>query len=1446
MAELTKLTGTYIKEGSIPTTALSGGVVSSSLQIVNALPTGSVSSSAQVTALLPADVVSSSGQVTAFLPSNTVSSSGQVTAFLPTDTVSSSVQVTTFLPTGTVSSSGQLPTGIASSSAQVIAYLPTDTVSSSGQVTAFLPTNTVSSSGQVTAFLPTGTVSQSSQVDFATISNKPTLVSQSSQVNVFSTTGGDTIATTGSNTFTGVTTFSDTTNSTSYLDGAVHVAGGMSVRKDIRVSGSMTINGLLTVVSMSSQYVTSSQYNIGVSKVTVNDDDNVRFAGLSVVDSGSSSPATASIFWDSLQHRFIYENLSGSSYNSAILMAGPKNTGSLGDEVGLTTGYIPYATGEDHIDNSIIFQSQSNIGIGTTNPDQRLVVYATTGSLMRLSVPENQGSFDFGTDYHIQNTGQTLARISSYLLSSNDLGYGGLLFSTRNGAALTERIRITNAGNVGIGTTNPNRLLDIRGQTQIITNSEYQLDVQSSTSAAGASVRKYSTSAYAYDVYESADGAGRHWRTGILGSLSYTIYDNTAAAARITIDTSGNVGIGKTNPGGKLHVVGENVIIDRASGDPFLEFYTSGTTNNVSVYGGASTGFRVFTGGSERIRISGSGNVGIGTTNPTARLEIGEASGIVARLSRITSGNNIDINYYNPISTAGDIARIRVDGDGISNLYGAISFWTTQTPNSLVERARITSGGNVGIGTTNPTSLWSGDAKVLHVSASGTTAAGVRVASSRANVEFYSSGTTDNWGFYTTANMPFSLYTNNVERIRVTGDGNVGIGTTNPANKLQIGSVGSSGYGGNDLVIGNGTQVMAFYVYSGGPSAWFTNTHFALLSSGAGSTGNVGIGTTDPSTTTLSVLRGTSGEVGRFRTSATDSVADLVLVNDAQTWGFRVDGATSDNFVIRNFQTSTDVVHIKTSGNVGIGTTSPVNKLDIYDSVGATTLRLLNLYGVSTGLYGYSRIIGLTGGNGLFLSQNVSGSSGGNNPLDDTAQPGQAISIGQNYGGIAFVNYSAGAGTRTANVSMFINNSGNVGIGTTNPSEKLHVNGANATIGIYDPTISVGGNKTYIKMGYNSNYIAGLSSYVAAGKAGVDRVNLGFHVTTYTTSTQTFYEAMTITDIGNVGIGTTNPSILLHVKKAAIGDWIAAFDNTGTSPYGVRVDTSANSSTNYSLAVYTAAGTGFYVKNDGSVGIGITDPASYSAKLTVAGNVAASAGNNLRVWESTNTTYVQMNSPASREIRWTNDAGTEYMRINASGNVGIGTASPDYRLTILTPTSDATIGFNLRAYATGADGDRTVISRYTSSNNNNWAWSEYHAWAHIWKANGVEQMRLNSSGNVGIGTTNPGSYKLYVQGDQYISGTLTEASSIVLKENINPITDALSIISNLTGYTYDRKDGTAKNQAGLIAEEVEQTLPNVVSYDSDGHASGVQYTKIIAYLVESIKELKKELDSLRK
>jgi hypothetical protein len=50
----------------------------------------------------------------------------------------------------------------------------------------------------------------------------------------------------------------------------------------------------------------------------------------------------------------------------------------------------------------------------------------------------------------------------------------------------------------------------------------------------------------------------------------------------------------------------------------------------------------------------------------------------------------------------------------------------------------------------------------------------------------------------------------------------------------------------------------------------------------------------------------------------------------------------------------------------------------------------------------------------------------------------------------------------------------------------------------------------------------------------------------------------------------------------------------------------------------------------------------------------------------------------------------------------------------------------------------------------------------------------------------------------------------------------------------------------LIAEEVEQVLPNIIQKDKEGNPSGIQYTNLIAYLVESIKELKTEIDSLKK
>ena len=95
------------------------------------------------------------------------------------------------------------------------------------------------------------------------------------------------------------------------------------------------------------------------------------------------------------------------------------------------------------------------------------------------------------------------------------------------------------------------------------------------------------------------------------------------------------------------------------------------------------------------------------------------------------------------------------------------------------------------------------------------------------------------------------------------------------------------------------------------------------------------------------------------------------------------------------------------------------------------------------------------------------------------------------------------------------------------------------------------------------------------------------------------------------------------------------------------------------------------------------------------------------------------------------------------------------------------------------------------------------------------------------------------------AATITETSSITLKENINPIENALNCILQLNGVTYDRKDGTTKKEAGLIAEDVFKTLPNLVSLNKGGSPESISYTKLTAYLIEAIKELKNELDLLK-
>jgi hypothetical protein len=100
------------------------------------------------------------------------------------------------------------------------------------------------------------------------------------------------------------------------------------------------------------------------------------------------------------------------------------------------------------------------------------------------------------------------------------------------------------------------------------------------------------------------------------------------------------------------------------------------------------------------------------------------------------------------------------------------------------------------------------------------------------------------------------------------------------------------------------------------------------------------------------------------------------------------------------------------------------------------------------------------------------------------------------------------------------------------------------------------------------------------------------------------------------------------------------------------------------------------------------------------------------------------------------------------------------------------------------------------------------------------------------------------------TGTLSttlfnETSSIALKENLIPIEHALEKILSLQGYIYDRRDGSKKNEPGLIAEDVEEIIPEVVTKDQDGKPESIAYQRLVTYLIESVKEINKKLEKLK-
>ena len=231
---------------------------------------------------------------------------------------------------------------------------------------------------------------------------------------------------------------------------------------------------------------------------------------------------------------------------------------------------------------------------------------------------------------------------------------------------------------------------------------------------------------------------------------------------------------------------------------------------------------------------------------------------------------------------------------------------------------------------------------------------------------------------------------------------------------------------------------------------------------------------------------------------------------------------------------------------------------------------------------------------------------------------------------------------------------------------------------------------------------------------------------------------------------------------------------------------------------------------------------------------------------------------------------TERMRITETGNVGIGTTAPAYKLDIDANTGSTGNPLRLQGLQAGATSDSLLSS--ASGVLKRLAINELGT-GNFWKiggntegvlqnlgttdnfalpflTNNTERMRITETGNVGIGTTTP-SEKLYVAGNIYATGTIV-SSDRRFKKNIQPIADPLQKVMAIKGVSYEMRldefptrGFKAGTQIGFIAQDLEKVVPEVVSTQADGY-KGVDYERITALLVEAVKQQQQKIEQLEK